>query len=211
MAMTAKERWSLSEPAFDRLLRRFDPDPERGAVRYEEMRRKLAKFFEWRGCPPAEEHADEVLDRVARRLDEGLEILNVGSYCYGIARLMLRESATRAERQRVVLAELATTSRVPVSDDVEMTCLERCLERLDPDSRAQIVEYYERERRDRQEHRRQMAERLGIAPNALRIRLHRVRRMLEGCLLSCLRENGRIVETNTTDPPLPTGERDVHR
>jgi len=205
--MTTKDRWSLNAPAFDRLLRSLDADPTRAAVRYEEMRRKLAKFFEWRGCPPAEEHADEVLDRVARRLDEGIEILNVGAYCYGIARLLLREVATRAERQRGALAELAASGRPAAADDAEMRCLEHCLGQLDAVSRAQIVEYYERERRDRQKHRREMAERLGIAPNALRIRLHRVRRTLEECLLGCLRHSGSIRETNVPAPPHPTGER----
>ena len=183
--MTARPRWSLSEPAFDRLLRALDPDPERAAHRYEELRRKLARFFEWRGASPAEEHADEVLDRVARRLDEGLEIANVGAYGYGIARLLLHEIAARLDRQRTAAAQM-TAPAPEAGEEAEMTCLDQCLARLDAEARALILEYYEGERGDRQAHRRRMAERLGIAPNALRIRLHRIRRTLESCLLSCL-------------------------
>lgn len=204
MELTARSRWSLSEPAFGRLLRTLDADPERAAARYEDMRRKLARFFEWRGCPPAEEHADEVLDRVARRLEEGLQVLNVGAYCYGIARLLLHEVSARLERQRAAVSELAQAAPAVPESDAEMTCLERCLDRLDPDSRALILEYYEGERRDRQAHRREMADRLGIGANALRIRLHRIRRGLEGCLLECLSRR----ETNGGPPPLQSGGRD---
>jgi DNA-directed RNA polymerase specialized sigma24 family protein len=201
--VSVRERWSLSEPSFARLLRSFDADPDRAAQRYEEMRRKLSRFFEWRGCSPAEEHADEVLDRVARRLDEGLQILNVAAYCYGIARLLLHEVAARLERQRTALGELA---KVPEAEsrDAEMTCLERCLGEIDAEARSLILEYYEGERRDRQAHRREMAERLGIAPNALRIRLHRIRRSLEGCLMGCLGRG----ETNPRSPSLLTGGGD---
>ena len=205
--MTARPRWSLSEPSFERLLQSFDPDPERAAVRYEEMRRKLARFFEWRGCTPAEDHADEVLDRVARRLSEGLEILNVGAYCYGIARMLLHEVSARLDRQRVAARDLARVAAKPAEDDAEMTCLERCLERLDPESRVLILEYYEGERRDRQQHRREMADRLGIGANALRIRLHRIRRELEGCLQGCLGGG----ETNAPPSPLLPGGRDGAR
>ncbi len=145
-----------------------------------------------------------MLDRVARRLDEGLEILNVNAYCYGIARLLLHEVGARGDRQRAALSELSTRPSAVVEDDAEMACLERCLQRLDGDSRALILEYYEGERRGRQEHRRVMAERLGIGPNALRIRLHRVRRLLEACLVGCLGE----AETNGPMRSLPSGGRD---
>lgn len=202
--MTARPRWSLSEPSFDLLLRTFDTDPERAALRYEEMRRKLARFFEWRGCASAEDHADEVFDRVARRLSEGLQVLNIGAYCYGIARLLLHEVSAHLDRQRAGAVELARVAARPVESDAEMTCLERCLDRFDPEARALILEYYEGERRDRQLHRREMADRLGIGANALRIRLHRIRRELEGCLQECLS----AAETNGPPPPLLPGGRD---
>jgi DNA-directed RNA polymerase specialized sigma24 family protein len=207
MEVTARERWSLSEPALGRLLESFDADPDRAAARYEEIRRKLARFFEWRGCPPADEHADEVLDRVARRLHEGVAIANVGAYAYGIARMLLHEVAARVERQRVALAELAVAARPVEEDGAELRSLDRCLAELDPGSRALILEYYQGERRDRQAHRREMAARLGIAPNALRIRLHRIRRTLESCLARDLEPEAG--ETKPRDPSLPAGGRDV--
>jgi DNA-directed RNA polymerase specialized sigma24 family protein len=201
VAVTAG-RWSLSEPAFARLLRALDADPEQAAARYEEMRRKLAKFFEWRGCAPADEHADEVLDRVARRLEEGVEVQNLPAYCYGIARLVVRESAARIERRRATLAGLEVPRAPTPEDDRTLTCLDRCLAALDPESRSLILSYYTGERRDLQRHRRALSERLGIAPNALRIRLHRVRRTLETCLMGCLDADG--TETKRRSAPLPS-------
>jgi len=199
-------RWALTEPALARLLRALDADAERAAVRYEEIRRKLSKFFEWRGCPPAEEHADEVIDRVARRLDEGVEIQNVPAYCYGIARLIVREVAAKLERERHAVAELALRPPADVGDDAALSCLDRCLAALDADARALILSYYDGERRDLQQHRRALSEHLGIAPNALRIRLHRVRRALEGCLMECL---GMRPETNHPTGSLPSEGPDV--
>jgi hypothetical protein len=117
--------------------------------------------------------------------------------------MLLHEIAARMERQRTAVAQLATV--VPSeSDDGEMACLDRCLEELDVASRVLILDYYEGERRGRQTHRREMAERLGIGPNALRIRLHRIRRTLEGCLLRCLGDR----ETNGAPPSLQAGGRD---
>ena len=62
----------LNAPAFQRLLARLDADPARAGERYEDLRRTLVRFFEWRGAPFPDDHADETFDRVARRLDEGI-------------------------------------------------------------------------------------------------------------------------------------------
>ena len=64
----------LTTDTFTRLLNSLDEDRERAGEKYEELRRTLIRFFEWRGAPFPEEHADEALNRVARRLGEGVEI-----------------------------------------------------------------------------------------------------------------------------------------
>jgi hypothetical protein len=47
--------------------------------------------------------------------------------------------------------------------------------------------------------RRALAGQLGVAPNALRIRLHRLRAQLELCVRRCLESGG---ETNSSARPL---------
>ena len=61
-----------------------------------------------------------------------------------------------------------------------MECLRRCLARLPEDQRRLILRYHGED--DRIRSRQELAEELGIALNALRIRAHRVRRDLEQCV-----------------------------
>src|SRR5260370_41797194 len=53
---------------FDRLLTLLDPDPERAGILYERIRWRLIAILASRGCTVAEELADEIIDRVARRV-----------------------------------------------------------------------------------------------------------------------------------------------
>ena len=53
---------------------RLDANPEQAAEEYEELRRRLIRFFEWRGARFPDEHADEVLNRLARKLVEGVAV-----------------------------------------------------------------------------------------------------------------------------------------
>src|SRR5436305_4940480 len=82
---------ALTAEAFTKLLARLDAERERAGEKYEDLRRTLIKFFEWRNAPFPEEHADETLNRVARKLAAGIEIKNIGGYCYEVARLVCLE------------------------------------------------------------------------------------------------------------------------
>jgi hypothetical protein len=73
-----------------KLLARLDSDPEQAALEYEHLRRALIRFFDWRGASPADECADEALDRLTRRLSD-TTVHDVYKYAHGIARLVLLE------------------------------------------------------------------------------------------------------------------------
>src|SRR5712692_7720438 len=83
---------ALTAETFGKLLDRLDADRERAAEKYEDLRRTLTRFYEWRGAPFPDEHTDETFNRVARKLDEGVKIKNIGAYCYEVARLVCLES-----------------------------------------------------------------------------------------------------------------------
>ncbi len=70
------------------------------AERYEALRWRLVRLFTWERCGEPEALADEALDRLARRVTEGEAIERLESYLFGIARMLLREEAARAVRQR---------------------------------------------------------------------------------------------------------------
>jgi len=65
-------------------------------------------------------------------------------------------------------------------------CLERCIESLQADSRDLIINYYQGETGAKIKNRKQLAERLKIPINALRIRALRIREKLEDCVENCI-------------------------
>ena len=188
--MPSVKGWILTKAAFDKLLASLSSDPELAAERYVELRRTLVKFFEWRGASYSEECADETLNRVARRIDEGQIIQNVSGYCYGIARLVFLEWAKGPDRKGVSLDELTpaqTALDESCEEDLQLKCFEECLGTLPTDSREVIVKYYREEKRAQIDHRRELAESLGIPLNALRSRAQRIRQKLEQCITECLK------------------------
>jgi hypothetical protein len=52
-----------------------------------------------------------------------------------------------------------------------------------------LIEYYKGEKGDRIRHRKLLARQLGIPPNALRIRVHRIREKLERCVNESVNAN----------------------
>src|SRR5437773_826195 len=91
---------ALTSAAFHRLLARLDPDPQRAGEKYEALRRRLVAFFEWRGAPWPEEHADETIDRVAKRAAEDEAVINVEAYAVGVARMVLLEALREKAKER---------------------------------------------------------------------------------------------------------------
>ena len=93
---------TISPAGFERLLFRLDPDVDRAALEYEQLRRTLVKFFDWRGGWPPDECADETLDRLARKLEE-VVVDNIrqyaaalrGSCCWSAGGIMRRRSPIR--------------------------------------------------------------------------------------------------------------------
>ena len=189
---------ALTGEAFSKLLARLDPDRERAGEKYEDLRRTLIKFFEWRGAPFPEEQTDETFNRVARKLNEGIEIKNVGGYCYEVARLVCLEALKGNDRRRDPLGtNYPDTAGADAADSALererlLDCLERCLNRLPAESRALIVEYYRDEKRDRIERRKALAEALGLRREALANRAQRLRDKLEQCVTRCFNEKTAI-------------------
>jgi len=187
---SANQEWTLTRSALDKLLGCLSDKPELAAERYEDLRRTLCKFFEWRGASFPEECTDETLNRVARKLEEGLIIQNISSYSYGIARLVFLEWAKQPDRKQVSLDELSATPAAsePIAEEsLELECFDKCLKDLSAESREIIIDYYSEEKRAKIDNRNRLAARLGIPINALRSRAQRTRQKLEGCIMECLK------------------------
>lgn len=180
-----REKWALSQSSFDEFLAVLDPDRERAGRRYEELRTRIVKFFEWRAARLADDLADETLDRVARRLAAGELIHDPFKYSYGVARLVYLEAAKRQVKEQAIVVEMPYRPRED-DDDERMTCLERCLGELTDNSRMMILSYYRADKQARIDHRKMLAEQMKISVNALRVKALRIRAVLEDCVMKCL-------------------------
>lgn len=187
-----KEKWQIKPEDFDAFLHCLDSDREIAAEKYLKIRKNIVRFFEGRGFYSSEDHADEVFNRVARKLSEGETIENVGQYVYGISRFLVLELHKEREKENKFLEQQPVSSFPQEEMDEEaekeknLRCLNRCLAELPDDSRELVIKYFQGEKRAKIEMRQQLAESLGIPQNALRSRVTRLRDKLEECILGCL-------------------------
>jgi RNA polymerase sigma factor (sigma-70 family) len=188
--LSSSSGWTLTAEAFAKLLACLDPHPDRAGEKYETIRQTLVKFFDWRGAHFPEDCADETLNRVTRKIDEGETIKDVPTYCHGVARMVFLETLKSPDRRRTDFEELpplAIAAPEPEDPDPRQECFHRCLHALPEDSRRLILQYYQDEKRTKINNRQALAERLGIPLNALRNRAQRVRDKLENCVQQCLK------------------------
>ena len=179
MTATAPE----GDDALVRLLDRLGAEGRDAGEAYESLRRLVSRYFEVRGRHDADVLTDDVLDRMARRLDSGTAIEEVGAYARGIARLVLLEAARRPRTEHLDVDPLAPT---PAPDE-EATdrCLSSCLAGLAPETREHLLTYYTADGRGRIDGRKRLAEQLRVSATALRLRMLRLRMQLEHCILRC--------------------------
>lgn len=187
---------SSTEPgreALERLLELLDPDPAQAAREYAQLRVRLTRLFEWRGAHFPEDLVDETISRVARRLDEGVEIESDDPYRYfcGVAHMVFKELLRERRRERKLQDPAHWPQEHFLEDEPEdprMDLLQACLDELPADQRELLLDYNQGDGRERIENRRAIARRLGVPLNALRIRVHRIRTKLEGCVYERMAE-----------------------
>ena len=172
---------------FEILLARLDPDPRRAEREFARFRRTLTKYFDWRGAPWPEDGADETLERLARKLEEGVAVLDLTAVARGIARLVLQEGARSRDRITPIedMERRAVHAAAPgsVAETPLAAHLDRCLDSLTRDARALVLTYYAGgEGKAKIESRRRLALAHGLTDNALRSRVQRLRDQLEDCV-----------------------------
>ena len=173
-----------------KLLDLIGNDREQAGEEYESLRQTLTRFFEWRGAPFPEEQTDETFNRVARKLDQGIEIHNIRGYFYEVARLVSLEALKGRDAKRSPLEPEWLEAKAAADEATErelyLACLDDCLELLSFESRELITSYYRDEKRGRIDHRKALAERLGLRRDALANRAQRFRDKIESCVRSCV-------------------------
>lgn len=187
----------LTQTAFDNLLALLDEDRERAGAKYEALRVRLIKFFEWRDCDAPEELTDEVFDRVTKKIEAGELIRNVEAYSATVAQFVLKEDARSPSRRSQSIEDnprlenrlAANVTDAPdETDEMRRDCLDRCLAELSGEQRRLVTAYYDTDERTMIEARRRLAAAEGISPNSLRIRVCRLKARLEDCTKDCCRK-----------------------
>ena len=188
----SRSEWSLTEEAFNKLLAAFSQDRDEAARQYEALRRKLIRFFEWRGVLLAEDRVDQTFNRIAKRIDQGEQVDNVVAYAYRVAYLLYLEWLKEPELIDIDPETIDPLTTKQTFEDPEheprQRCFDRCLAEQTNDNRKIILSYYQEERRAKIERRKNLADQLKTTLDALRIRAHRIRKRLEECITRCLRE-----------------------
>lgn len=177
-----KKKAALTKDSFDELLNWLHPDRETAALKYEEIRQALIRIFVRRACSPAEDMADETINRVIGKLAE-IRSGYVGDprlYFYGVAQNIIREFLRAPQPQYHLFKQPE-----PEEDDPDYQCLEECIAKLPSESRWLIIEYFQEENREKINHRKRVADQLGISPHNLRMRAYRIKSALKSCILEC--------------------------
>ena len=182
-AANSRHRQSAAEnfvhaAAFDRFLCWLGPDPETAGQKYESIRGRLITMFRARRCVFAEELADATFERVMRKLN-GLTTEFTGDparYFYGVAKkiyLEYQREVTTVHRRSEF--SLPTKTVDPDLEDL-LEKLDEALAMLQGSDRDLILSYYAGSGKSKINHRRALAEQFGLGPNALRLRVFRIRR-----------------------------------
>ena len=180
----AKANREVTPEKFASFLEWLTPDRDRAGEEYERLRFRLCTFFSQRRCGFADELADETLNRIILKSAEE-RIENKIAYCYGVAKNVFRESL-RKERTHLDIDEVAIAAKAPEEPSFSRECLDKCLEKLSPDNRELLLEYFSEARLAKIELHRRLSESLKTTQTALRMKVMRTKQKLKICVQECM-------------------------
>jgi RNA polymerase sigma factor (sigma-70 family) len=176
------------------LLQLLDKDPDIAVRKYDNLRRELIsrvkkKHPELRDKPSdAEDLVSEAFVRISKTL------ANIEAYMYGIVKRIIEEERKKP-RPQLSLDGLREEFDFEYGetglDPSFKIAFDQCLERIDPPNRDYFRSYCGMDPTHPKETRAELAERAGISIEALRERMHVVRKKMKDCLMPfILRDKG---------------------
>ncbi len=181
-----KKDWELSQAQFDSLLGWLSEDREKAGEKYLEIRESLVRFFELKGSADAETLADETINRLTAKLctlklhAENKPI----TVFFGFAKNVYLESLRQKENQLDPVLHKFAQQTTDDKSNVYLEYLDECLENYPVSEREFIFEYYAKEKSEKFNQRRKLAEKLKIAQGTMNARIHRMRLSLQKCIES---------------------------
>lgn len=191
------KEWVLTAEAFEILLKSLDDDRGRASAIYEDIRKRLIRQFTANQSLIADEQADEVFNRIARKIFEENFILdkeNPYPYFHGTARFILLEYQREKRRKMLGLDDLKV-SEEPTFDPAEafkiveekmrtaqgLEALKHCREKLSEGEIVLLDKYDLIAGKDKKIIRERLAADFGKSVNALKISVNRIRNRLVIC------------------------------
>jgi DNA-directed RNA polymerase specialized sigma24 family protein len=199
-----QQRWTPTADAFARLLKWLDGGVDSQGQKYEEIRLRLAAFFERKDCPSPEDLVDETFNRVMKWLAEQDKDHDPepAKICYNTARFVFHESLRKPDRSSddidalppsgqpfVDPQEIAACEEEQQEKEKRLACLERCSQKLPAGDDDLIIDYYYGEQGTKIAQRKAMAEARGVRVAVLRNHAYRIRERLKECVMRCLGED----------------------
>lgn len=172
---------------FAALIGRLGREPGGAERAYEQLRIRLIAFFRLHDPAQSDDLADAALDRIARKLHEGVEVDNLRLYALAVARHVLLEAQSRGRRERRLSNDPGLRPDPDAAGETErleraLAALRACVDALDRRSADLILAYYGDDGAARIRARQRLADELGTSLNALRNRALRLREALERCV-----------------------------
>lgn len=174
----------VTREKFARFLEWLSPDLESAGEEYERLRFRLCTFFSQRQCSFADELADETINRVILKSAEE-RIESKIAYCYGVAKNVYRESL-RKERTHLDIEDVTIAAKTPEEQNFSRECLDECLEKLAPDTRNLLLDYFSEAKLAKIELHRRISESLKVTQTALRMKVMRSKVKLKICVQECM-------------------------
>ena|SRR5215217_7358730 len=175
----------ITPDSFEALLSWLGTTRDEGARKYETIRARLIRIFMKKGCTDPEDLADITINRVIGKL-QTITTDYVGdpaAYFCGVARMVYFESRRRKE---FAIDYTPVTLTPDIALNQARQCLRACLSQLPTQQRDLVLDYYVDEKSAKIKSREERATELGLSVNALRIRAHRIRGVLEKCVTECM-------------------------
>jgi RNA polymerase sigma factor (sigma-70 family) len=192
MPKTSASTQTLTPESFRKFLQCLDADENEASEKYLQIQRNLVRFFENRGLNFADELADEVINRIVKKIEVGETIENISTYAVGIARFVVLEARRENSKEQTFLQQ-QPDSILPQEhldeqdfESKRLNCLNKCLVEISIEDSEIIVGYYQGEKSAKIALRAKIAEKYGLSANALRKRAVRLREGLGKCMNFCL-------------------------
>ena len=180
-----RNRQNVSEEDFAHFLKYLSPDTEEAGRLYERLHKNLTRYCAILGDSDPETAATLTIDRAILKIVAGAVVPDVGKYCRGIARNVVRERSRVVQREISAFNEFIEDRNNSFTEEMERiySIMKSCFEKLAVEDQQLLKEYCkDLKGRALSKHRDALAKSLGKTMVALRIQVQRLRNKLKGCV-----------------------------